>query len=81
MVLWKDKIDKPLARLIKIKRNMAWINKCRKEKRDNITDMMKIVWLQKATMCQWNGKLRRNGQILRKVQSSKTEPGRNRKCE
>ena len=34
-----------------------------------------------ATICQENGKPPRNGQILRKVQPSKTKPGRNRKYE
>ena len=31
-----------------------------------------------ATICQQNGQLRRNWQILRKAQPSKTEPGRNK---
>ena len=35
--------------------------------------------LLSATICQPNGQLGRNGQILRKVKLSKTEPGRNRK--
>ena len=35
--------------------------------------------LLSATICQQNGHLGRNGQILRKVCPSKTEPGRNRK--
>ena len=40
---------------------------------------IKIVW--HSTTCQQNGKPRRNGQILRKVQSSKTKPRWNRKDE
>ena len=35
--------------------------------------------LLQATLCQPNGQPRRNGQILRKVYSPKSEPGRNRK--
>ena len=35
--------------------------------------------LLSATICQQNGHLGRNGQIHRKVEPSKTEPGRNRK--
>ena len=34
-----------------------------------------------TTICQKNGQPGRNGQILRKVQSPKTESGRNRKYE
>ena len=34
-----------------------------------------------TTTCQKNGQPRRNGQILRKAQPSKTEPSRNRKYE
>ena len=35
--------------------------------------------LVSAIICQWNGQHGRNGQIFRKVQLSKTEPGRNGK--
>ena len=35
--------------------------------------------LLSANISQFSGQLGRNGQILRKVQLSKTEPGRNRK--
>ena len=35
--------------------------------------------LRSVAICQQNGQLGRNGRILRKVQPSKTEPGRNRK--
>ena len=82
MVPSEDKIDKPLARLIKKKKNQ--INKIRNEKgevttdsaevqrivRDNYKNYMAIKWIT------W-----KNGQVLRKVQSSKTEPGRNRNYE
>ena len=37
--------------------------------------------LLQATLCQQNGQPRRNGQILRKVQSPKNPPERNRKYE
>ena len=37
--------------------------------------------LLQATLCKKNGQPGRNGQILRKVKPSKTEPGRNRKYE
>ena len=35
--------------------------------------------LLSATICQYYQQLGRNGQIFRKLQLSKTEPGRNRK--
>ena len=38
MVLWDDKINKPLARLIKKKRERNQINKIRNEKGDVTTD-------------------------------------------
>ena len=37
--------------------------------------------LPQATICQYSGQPKRNGQILRKVQPSKIETGRNRKYE
>ena len=37
--------------------------------------------LLQATVCQYNRQSARNEQILRKIQSPKTEPGRNRKYE
>ena len=62
-----NKIDKPLARLIKKQREKNQINKIRNENGEITTD---------NTNTKDHG---RNGQILRKVQLSKTEPGRNRK--
>ena len=62
-----NKIDKPLARLIKKQREKNQINKIRNENGEITTDNMEIQ------------QLGRNRQILRKVQLSKTEPGRNRK--
>ena len=37
--------------------------------------------LLQANICQLNGQPQRNGKILRKVQPSMTEPGRNRNSE
>ena len=76
-----NKIDKPLARLIKEKREKNQINKIRNEKREVTTDnveiqriiryyqnnYMAIKWI---TWKKWTDS--------RKVQSSKLEPGRNR---
>ena len=76
-----NKIDKPLARLIKNKREKNQINKIRNEKREVTTDnveiqriiryyqnnYMAIKWI---TWKKWTDS--------RKVQSSKLEPGRNR---
>ena len=42
MVLWEDKIDKPLARLIKKKREKNQINKIRNEKGEVTTDNAEI---------------------------------------
>ena len=77
-----NKIDKPLARLIKKKREKTQINRIRNEKGDSTTDCRNTKdheRLLQATLCQKNGQPGRNGQILRKAQPSETEPGRNRK--
>ena len=77
-----NKIDKPLARLIKKQREKNQINKIRNENGEITTDnteIQRIMTLLSATICQKNGQLGRNRQILRKVQLFKTEPGRNRK--
>ena len=77
-----DKTDKPLDRLINEKRKKNQINKIR-NKNGEITidnkEIQRIMRLLSATICQQNGQLGRNGQILRKAQLFKTEPGRNRK--
>ena len=62
-----NKTDKPLTRLIKKQREKNQINKIRNENGEITTD---------NTNTKDHG---RNGQILRKVQLSKTEPGSNRK--
>ena len=70
-----NKIDKPLTRLIKKKREKNQINKIRNENGENITDNTEIQKIIRDYYEQFG----RYGQILRKVQLSKTEPGRNRK--
>ena len=77
-----NKIEKPLARLIKKQREKNQINKVRNENGKITADNKEIqrtMRLLAAIICQQNGQLGRNEQILRKVQLSKMEPGRNRK--
>ena len=79
-----NKTDKLLARLIKKKRKRIQIYKIRNEKGEITMDSTEIHTkdhkrLLQATVCQYNRQSARNEQILRKVQSPKTEPGRNRK--
>ena len=79
-----NKTDKPLARLIKKKREKNQINKIRNEKGEDTTDnaeIQRIMRLLRTTIWQLNGYPGGNGQILRKVQTSKTEPGINRSYE
>ena len=42
LVLWKDKVDKPLARLIKKKKGEDSINKIRNEKEEVTMDTAKL---------------------------------------
>ena len=78
-----NKIDKPLAILIKKKRRRKnQSNKIRNENGEIRTDnseIQRIMRLPSAIICQENGQRGRKGQILRKVQLSKNETGRNRK--
>ena len=67
------KIDKPLARLIK-KKEKNQINKIRNEKGEFTTDNAEIQRIMRLL-------LTTKGHIFRKVQSSNTEPGRNRNYE
>ena len=78
-----SKTDKHLDRLIKKKRERAQINKIRNEKEvaPDTTEIQRTMRVLQTTISQQNGQPRRNGQILWKVQSPKTEPGRNRKYE
>ena len=78
-----NKIDTPLARFIKKKRERAQINKIRSEKGEVTTDTTEIQRIIRDYCKQlYDTKMpRRFGRILRKVQSLKTEPGRNRKYE
>ena len=77
-----NKIDKSLARLIKKKRR-AQINKIRNEKGDVTTDTTEIQRYvrddDKQLYANTTDNLEERDKILRKVQPSKTEPGRNRK--
>ena len=80
-----NKIGKTLARLIKKKKGRVLKSiKLEMKRRSynghcrNTNDHMRLL---QAAIHQQNGHPRRNRQILRKVQSSKTEPGRNRKHE
>ena len=76
-----NKIDKSLARLINKKRR-AQINKIRNEKGDVTTDTTEIQRYKrdyyKQLYANTTDNLEERGKILRKVQSSKTELGRNR---
>ena len=53
------------------------MNTIRIEKGEGTTDMTETQW----TIPQSNENPRRNGQILRNIQSPKIKPVRNRKCE
>ena len=77
-----NKIVKSLARLIKKKRR-AQINKIRNEKGDVTIDTTEIQRYirdyDKQLYANTTDNLEERDKILRKVQPSKTEPGRNRK--
>ena len=78
-----NKIDKPLARLIKKEREKNQINNIRNENGEITTDDTEIQRTIKDYYKQLYAnkmdKFGRNERILRTVQLSKTEPGRNRK--
>ena len=77
-----NKIDKPLARLIKKKRERTQINRIRNEKGEVKTDTAEIQRIMRDYYKQlYTNKMDNleETQILRKAQASETEPGRNRK--
>ena len=77
-----NQIDKPLARLIKKKREKTQISRIRNEKGEVTTDTAEIQRIMRDYYKQLYTKKwtpGRNGQILRKAQPSETELGRNRK--
>ena len=75
------KIEKPRARLIKKKRERTQINKIRNEKGEITMDITEIRRIIRDYYKQLHANKMDNGQILTKIQSPKTEPGRNRKHE
>ena len=78
-----NKIDKQSTRLIKKKREKNQINKIRNENGEITTDNTEIQrvirdYYQQLSVNKMDN-VEEMGQILRKVQLSKTRPGRNRK--
>ena len=72
-----NKIDKPLARLIKKKREKTQINRIRNETGEVTSDTAETQRIMrdyyKQQYANKNGQPGRNGQILRKAQPSDTE--------
>ena len=77
-----NKIDKPLARLIKKKREKNQINKIRNEKGEVMTDNAEIQRIIRDYYEQLYGnKMDNLEEMDRFLRTSKTEPGRNRNYE
>ena len=79
-----NKVDKPLVRLIKKKREKNQINKIRNEKGELTTDNVEIQRIIRDCYKQlYDSKMDylEEIEIVRKIQSSKTEPGTNRNYE
>ena len=80
-----NKIDKPLTRLIKKKREKNQINKIKNEKVEVTTDDVEMQRIIRDYYEQLYGNkmdnLEEMDRFYRKVQSSKTEPGRHRNYE
>ena len=81
-----NKTDKPLARLIKRKREKSQINRIRNEKGEVTTDTAEMQRIMRDYYKQlYANKLdnleEMDRQILRNAQPTETEPGRNRKYE
>ena len=78
-----NKIDTPLARLIKKKREKTQINKIRSEKGEVTTDVTEIQRVIRDYDMQLDANkvenLEEMDKFLESYQPSKTEPGRNRK--
>ena len=76
-----NKIDKPLARLIKNKRENNQINKTRNEKGEVTTDNAEIQRIIRDYYKQLYGNKMDNLEEMDRFLFSKTEPGRNRNYE
>ena len=79
-----NKIDKPLAKLIKKKREKTQVNRIRNEKGEETTDTAKVQRIMRDYYKQlYANKMDNLEEMdkLRNAQPSETEPGRNRKYE
>lgn len=80
--LWKDKLDKPLARFTNKKREKTQIIKLKRgDGMIDVTEMQRVMRLLWTIICQEIGQPWRNGYIPRIIPPTKTESLRNRKSE